>query len=165
SWLMSRLAFEWLVLTAARSGEVRGAMKCEINEEKALWVIPRERMKSRQEHVVPLAPRCLEIVRQAQEFNPQNELLFPSHRSGEPLSVMRFTSILRTLALANRATAHGFRSSFRDWATEVDKCREVVAEAALAHAVRGKVEAAYRRTKYLEERVGLMERWAAYCRA
>ena len=76
---------------------------------------------------------------------------------------MTLTKVLRDLGLGYRATAHGFRSSFRDWATEVDKCREVVAEAALAHVVRDKTEGAYRRASYLAERRKLMERWASYC--
>jgi integrase len=93
----------------------------------------------------------------------RRKLLFPGARTGKTLSNMTFTKVLRQLKLADKATAHGFRSSFRDWATEHDKVREVVAEASLAHAVEDKTEAAYRRAAYLDERRGLMERWAQYC--
>ena len=156
---VTKLAFEWLVLTATRSGEARGAMWSEI--EGAWWVIPKERMlKGRREHAVPLSRRCLAIVKEARALG-RGPLIFP--RKGEPLSDMAFMKVLRDHDLADRATAHGFRSSFRDWATEVEKAREVVAEAALAHTVRNKVEAAYRRTDYRDERIGLMERWGAFC--
>jgi integrase len=76
---------------------------------------------------------------------------------------MAFTQVLRRMGLGDRVTAHGFRSSFRNWATEADKCREVVAEAALAHAVKDRTEAAYRRTSYMDERITLMARWAKWC--
>jgi integrase len=158
-----KLAFEWLILTATRSGETRGAKWTEIDEKRALWVIPKERMKKgRKEHIVPLSDRCLEIAGEARALNPESPLFFPSE-AGRPLSDMTFTKWLRDRRLADRATAHGFRSSFRNWATEVDKCREVVAEAALAHTVKDKTEAAYRRSVYLEERTSLMRRWADYC--
>ena len=156
---MTRVAFEFLILTATRSGETRGAMKAEIQGQ--LWVIPATRMgKSRQEHRVPLSDRCLVIVEEARFLAPDNPLLFPG-RTGKPLSDMAFLMLLRDNGVD--ATAHGFRTSFRTWATEVDKCREVVAEAALAHKVRDRVEGAYRRSTYVEERVGLMQRWASYC--
>jgi integrase len=160
---ITKLAFEWLILTATRSGETRGALWQEIDEAKAVWAIPKERMKAGVEHIVPLSPRCLEIAKEAHALNPESDLLFPGSRTRRELSDMTFTKLLRDNDLADRATAHGFRSSFRDWCTEVDKTREVVAEAGLAHQVRDKTEAAYRRAAYLDERVGLMQRWAAYC--
>jgi integrase len=164
---VTRLAFEWLILTATRSAETRGARWEEINRRQALWTIPKERMKGRRtkrrEHVVPLPERCLEILEQARALNPRSDLLFPGPRTGAELSDMTLTKVLRDLQIAERATVHGFRSSFRDWATEVDKAREVVAEAALAHNVKDKTESAYRRAVYLDERRGLMERWATYC--
>jgi integrase len=163
---ITKLAFEWLILTATRSGETRGARWEEIDERQALWTIPKERMKGRRtkrrEHVVPLPECCLEILREARALNPRSDLLFPGPRTGQELSDMTLTKVLRDLGIAERATVHGFRSSFRDWATESDKVREVVAEAALAHTV-DKTESAYRRTTYLEERTGLMKRWANYC--
>jgi len=161
---VTKLAFEWLILTATRSGETRGARWDEIDSERLLWTVPEQRMKGRRNHVVPLPPRCLHILKKARALNPSNELLFPGPRTREELSDMTFTKVLRDLKLHDRATAHGFRTSFRGWATEHDKSREVVAEAALAHAVSDKTEAAYHRAVYLEERVGLMKRWALYCR-
>jgi integrase len=159
----TKLAFEWLILTTTRSGETRGAAWLEIDEANGLWLIPPSRMKAGVEHVVPLSPRCLEIAKQARALNPKSVLLFPGPRTGEQLSDMTLTKVLRDLGFADRATAHGFRSTFRDWASEVDKCREVVAEAALAHAVRDKTEGAYRRATYPEERSALMIRWASFC--
>jgi integrase len=159
---ITKLAFEWLILTATRSGETRGATKHELQGTQ--WVIPKERMKARQEHVVPLSARCLEMARQVIDLNRSSSLLFPG-RTGKALSDMTFTKLLRDIGLADRATAHGFRSSFRDWCTEVDHTREVVAEAALAHLVRDKTEAAYRRSTYLEERQALMQRWADFSTA
>jgi len=157
---VTKLALEFLILTATRSGETRGAMKAEIQGQ--LWLIPATRMgKSRQEHRVPLSDRCLAIVEEARSLAPANPLLFPS-RTGRPLSDMTFVKVLRDLGLADRAVPHGFRSSFRDWATEVEKSREVVAEAALAHTVRNQVEAAYRRATYLDERRKLMNSWATF---
>jgi integrase len=160
---ITKLAFEWLILTATRSGETRGAQWDEIDIKKALWTIPERRMKGRREHVVPLPPRCLQILKTARALNVGSELLFPGPRTGEELSDMTLTKVLRDIEIADRATVHGFRSSFRDWATEHDQVREVVAEAALAHAVKDKTEAAYRRAGYLDERRELMRRWARYC--
>jgi integrase len=120
-------------------------------------------MKAREAHVVPLPRRCLAVAQQARAFNPDSELLFPGPRTRTALSDMTFTKVLRDLGLGDQATAHGFRSSFRNWATEVAKVREVVAEAALAHSVRDKTEAAYRRSTYLDERRKLMEKWARHC--
>jgi integrase len=159
SWPITRLAFEWMVLTAARPGEVRGATKAELQGD--LWVIPKERMKAGAEHVVPLPRRCQEIAREAAAIAP-GALLFPN-KKGEPLSDMTFTKLLRDQGLADRASAHGFRSSFKDWAAEVAKARDEVSEAALAHVVPQKVRKAYLRTKFLPERRQLMEDWAAHC--
>jgi integrase len=154
---MTRLAFEFLIMTATRSGETRGARKDEILGQ--LWVIPATRMKGRREHRVPLSNRSMEIVKEARALAPDNPLLFPGRR-GRPLSDMAFSMILRESGVD--AVPHGLRSTFRDWCTEIDKCREPVSEAALAHAVRG-VEGAYRRSDYLAERTELMQRWASYC--
>jgi integrase len=162
----TKLAFEWLILTATRSGETRRAVWSEIDEARALWVIPSHRMKGsqqrRKEHRVPLSPRCLEILAAARALRLGSELVFPNRQTGKALSDMVFIKLLRDLGLGGEATAHGFRSSFRDWATEIDKVREVVAEAVLAHSVRDKTEGAYRRTTYLGERRELMERWATF---
>jgi integrase len=162
----TRLAFEWLILTATRSGETRCAAWSEIDEQRALWIIPRQRMKgsgaNRRDHQVPLPARCKDILAEARALNHDRRLVFASSLTGKSLSDMTFTKLLRDTGFASKATAHGFRSSFRDWATEVDKVREVVAEAALAHSVKDKTEAAYRRATYLQERCALMERWAGY---
>ena len=149
-----KLCVEWTILTATRSAEARGARWSEIGG--AWWTIPRERMgKTRAEHVVPLSRRCVAILKEARALNPRSELIFPG-------LVGRLSPNALLRAIPSGATIHGFRSSFRDWATECGE-REVVAEAALAHTVRNKVEAAYRRTDYRDERVGLMQRWANHC--
>src|SRR5215813_6772087 len=116
-------------------------------------------------YIVPLSPRCLEMLEQVRAVNrstPLTGLIFPASPGG-PLSNMAFIEVLRRLGLGHTATAHGFRTSFKDWATEVAKVREVVSEAALLHTVKDKTEAAYRRAIYLEERITLMARWASFC--
>jgi integrase len=165
SWAATRFAFEWLILTATRSGETRLVHWSEIDEAAATWTIPETRMKSRKAHVVPLSPRCLEILRMLRRVYPSapSDLLFPSMKPGAPLSDMTLTKVLRDMGVTDRATVHGMRSAFRDWATEVAKAREVVAEAALAHSVRDKTEASYRRAAYLDERKALMAAWATFC--
>lgn len=165
SWPATRLAFEWLVLTATRSGETRLAHWSEIDEEAALWTIPAERMKAKRPHVVPLSGRCLEILRALRAVYPSapENLLFPGSKVGSPLSDMTLTKVLRDMGLADRATAHGFRSSFKVWCAEVARARDEVSEAALAHAIPEKVRAAYLRTDFLQERKALMTKWARFC--
>lgn len=156
-----KLAIEFLILTAARSGEVRGAVKEEIDLDAALWTIPAERMKAEREHVVPLSPRAIEIVKAASALAPQSALVFPSARTwNKPLSDMALTMALRRMRPG--ITAHGFRSTFRDWASETTDFPSEVVEMALAHAIPNRVEAAYRRGNLLEKRRGLMDEWAAY---
>jgi integrase len=155
-----RLAFEFLILTAARTGEVLGATWSEIDLDETLWIIPAERMKSSREHRVPLAPRCVEILRRTKELAAGSEFLFASRSIRKPLSNMVFLMALRRLKVD--ATAHGFRSAFRDWASERTNFPTEVCEAALAHTVKSKVEAAYRRGDLLEKRQALMETWAAF---
>lgn len=155
---ITKLAFEFLILNAARSGEVRLAPKAEIDLEKGLWVIPAERMKGGKEHVVPLSSRSVEIAKAAKALFPDNELLFPSSNNPKkPLSDMALTELLRRLKI--EATAHGFRSSFRDWASEETAFPREVSEMALAHTIGSKVEAAYRRGILLEKRRLLMADW------
>ena len=160
----SALALEWLILTATRSGETRGATWAEIDENKALWTIPPKRMKMKRAHQLPLPPRCLEILGRLRATYPSEpqHVLFPG-AGGRPMSDMTLTKLLRDWGLADQATVHGFRSSFKDWCAEVERVRDEVSEAALAHAVKGQVRAAYLRTEFLPERVELMERWAAFC--
>ena len=156
-----RLAFEFLILTAGRSGEVRGALWSEFDLKCQLWTIPALRMKATREHVVPLSPRAVEIVETARKLSPESELLFPSGRSADkPMSDMTLTMVLRRMKID--ATAHGFRSSFRDWAAEETTFPSEVVEMALAHAIGNKVEAAYRRGKLLEKRRQLMAAWANF---
>ena len=140
--LATRLAFEFLVLTATRSGEVRGARWEEVDFDNALWTVPASRMKSRKAHRVPLSGPALAVLREARECLSAAELVFPSPR-GKPLSDSTISALVRTLQI--KAVPHGFRSSFRDWCGESSVDREV-AEACLAHVVVNKVEAAYRRT-------------------
>lgn len=164
-WSTTQVAFEWLILTATRSGETRMARWAEIDEKAAKWTIPDVRMKVRKTHVVPLPPRCLEILQELRARYPSGptDLLFPNMKVRAPLSDMTLTKVLRDMGLADQATVHGMRSAFRDWASEVARAREVVAEAALAHTVRDKSEAAYRRATYLDERKVLMAAWATFC--
>lgn len=158
-----RLALRFLILTAARSGEVRGATWSEIDTAKALWTIPASRMKAKKEHVVPLAPAALEILELALSLRKTaspDECVFPGLR-GQPLSDMTLTKVLRMTA-KTKWTVHGFRSSFRDWAAESTTFPSEVAETALAHTIPNKVEAAYRRTNFLEKRKEMMAQWADY---
>jgi len=159
--LAARLCFRLLVLTAARSGEVRGATWGEIDLDARLWTVPAERMKANVEHRVPLSKAALAVLEQARALKDKSNLIFPSPRKpGQTLSDMAMTKMLRDVKLAGRATTHGFRSSFRDWCAETDKPREL-AEAALAHTVGG-VEGAYFRSDLIERRRRLMEDWARY---
>lgn len=158
----TRLCLEWLILTAARSGEARGAAWAEIDQKQALWTLPAERMKGRREHVVPLCGRCVEIVKEARALGRKGPLVFPSELSGEMLSDMTLTKLLRDMDYAKVATVHGFRSTFKTWSGEVDKARDEVSEAALAHQDGNAVRAAYLRAQYLDERAELMSRWEKF---
>ena len=154
-----KLAFEFLVLTATRSGEVRGALWAEIDQDEGAWIIPAPRTKGNREHRAPLCRRVLEILEEARALGRGSPLVFPGLH-GKPVASTALSELLRELEIA--AVPHGFRSSFRDWAAEeTDHPREVV-EAALAHRVRNQVEAAYRRTDLFERRRRVMEDWAAY---
>jgi integrase len=157
----SRLALQFAILTAARSGEVRMAAWEEIDWEQELWTIPASRMKANREHVVPLSKPALRILRRCAELRLGDEaLIFPGSRRGKPMSDMTLSKLLREMKAP--FTAHGFRSSFRDWASEETEVQGEVAEAALAHMVRDKTEAAYRRGNLLEKRRGLMGDWGSY---
>lgn len=158
----SRLALEFTILTAARSGEVRHAVFDEFDLEAKLWTIPEERMKARREHVVPLCTRAVRIIERCTELRiPGLPLVFPGARMRKPMSDMTLTKLLRDMK--ETCTVHGFRSAFRDWASEETNHQSDVAEAALAHAVKDKTEAAYRRGNLLEKRRLLMDDWAAHC--
>ena len=153
------LAFEFLVLTASRSGEVRGARWEEIDFETATWTVPGERMKTGRPHRVPLSRRALEVLAEARELADYSGLIFPSPR-GKVLSDMTISKLVKELGIP--AVPHGFRSSFRDWCGETGKPREI-AEAALAHVVGG-VEGAYARSDLFKRRAELMEAWCDYLR-
>ena len=154
-----RLAFEFLVLTAARSAEVRLATWAEINAADRMWTISALRMKAKREHRVPLCGRALEVLDAARALGDGSTLVFPM-RSGRPIAMSTLPKMLQYHEIA--AVPHGFRSSFRDWASErTDHPREVI-EAALAHVVQNKVEAAYARSDLFERRRALMDDWAAY---
>jgi len=158
-----RLAFEFLILTAVRSGEMRGARWSEIDFAAKLWTIPKERMKAGKAHVVPLSARAMAILERMRELRrgADQALVFEGAKLGRLMSDMTLTRVLRRMTVD--ATAHGFRSSFRDWAAEATNFPREVAEAALAHAVESRVEAAYRRSDLLEKRRKLMEAWAGFC--
>ena len=158
--LAVRLAFEFLVLTAARWGEVRWAEWTEIDRENGVWTVPAKRMKSNREHRVPLCGRALEILDEARKLvEGTSPFLFPN-RVGKQLEEKQLRRMFRKHGIV--AVPHGFRSSFRDWAAEeTDHPREVI-EAALAHVVQNRVEAAYRRTDLFERRRRLMNDWEAY---
>ena len=154
-----KLAFEFLVLTAARSAEVRLATWTEINTADRVWTISAMRMKAKREHRVPLCRRALDILDAALALGDGNPLVFPI-RSGKAISASTLPKMLQYHRIA--AVAHGFRSSFRDWAAEeTDHPREVI-EAALAHVVQNKVEAAYARSDLFERRRRLMDDWEGY---
>ncbi len=154
-----KLAFEFLVLTATRSGEVRGAQWAEIDTTDHVWTLSAQRMKAKREHRVPLGGRALEILDAARKLGDGNPHVFPM-RSGRPISASTLLKMLNDLRIA--AVPHGFRSSFRDWAAEkTDHPREVI-EAALAHVVQNKVEAAYARSDLFERRRLLMDDWSEY---
>jgi integrase len=160
----SRLALQYAILTAVRSGEVRGATWEEVDFKGGLWIIPPDRMKAKREHVVPLSQPALAILQRCKELRLKDEpLIFPGSRPKQPMSDMTLTKLMRELKVP--FTVHGFRSSFRDWVSEETDVQGEVAEAALAHTVPNKTEAAYRRGGLLEKRRALMRDWAAYCTA
>jgi integrase len=175
-------ALEFTILTAARSGETLGARWQEIDfvgsfgslivgglprgdkmEEfdRGVWTVPPQRMKAGREHRVPLSGRALEIVRAMHEVR-SSEYVFPGQSANRPLSGTAFDQVLRRMKIED-ATPHGFRSSFRDWSAETTSFANEVCEAALAHVIENKAEAAYRRGDLFEKRTKLMEAWAAYC--
>jgi integrase len=153
-------ALEFVILTAARTSEVLSAAWGEINFGARMWVVPADRMKGGKEHRVPLCDSALAILREMEEVR-QNELLFPGFKQGRPLGPMSLRRVLHELRPG--VTTHGFRSTFKDWAAECTHAPNFVSEAALAHVVADKVEAAYRRSDLFEKRRNLMDAWAAHC--
>ncbi len=153
-------ALEFVILTAARSGEVLGAQWDEFDLEARVWTVPAARMKGGREHRVPLSARVVEMLRGMEQMR-FSEYVFPGARRGHPLSAMSLKMVLHRMKVDT--TVHGFRSAFRDWAGERTTFPREVAEAALAHLVGDAVERAYRRGDALEKRRHLMDAWAAFC--
>ena len=162
AWLGTKLTFRFLVLTTARSGEVRGATWAEIDPDAALWTIPPTRMKASDEHRVPLSDAALEVLSEAEGIADESGLLFPSPR-GKPMSDVTLSKLLRENHVP--AVPLGFRSSFRDWAAQQTTFPRAVMEAALAHRVADEVQAAYFRSDLLEKRRALMQQWADYVKS
>ena len=159
SGLVTKLAFHFLVLTAARSGEVRGATWDEIDLDNVTWTVPAERMKARREHRVPLSRRALEVLNEAEKLSGNTGLIFPSP-TGRILPDSNLSKMLRRSGI--ESTAHGMRASFRQWAAERTNTPREVCELALAHVNSDAVEAAYQRSDLFDLRRKLMESWASY---
>jgi integrase len=158
-------ALEFTILTAARSAESLGARWCEFDLVAKAWTVPAARMKTGKEHRVPLSGSALAILKGLAEVRADEDqagLVFPGARWRRSLSNMAMTMALRRMGRAD-LTVHGFRSTFRDWAAELTSFPNHVVEAALAHAIGDKVEAAYRRGDLFEKRRRLMEAWATFC--
>lgn len=154
-------ALEFLILTTTRTGETLGARWEEIDFKERMWTIPAERMKAAKPHRVPLSSRAVAILKEMKEIR-RNEFVFPGAKQGRPFSQMALLMLLRRMGYGH-VTAHGFRSSFRDWAAERTSFSREAAEMALAHAIPDAVEAAYRRGDLLEQRRKLAEAWRRYC--
>lgn len=154
-------ALELTILTAARSGEVRGARWSEINLDEKIWVIPAERMKAGKEHRVPLAAPAVALLKELIR-SEDKELVFPGAKPGKTISDMTLGAVLKRMDCPD-ITTHGFRSTFRDWCSEKTTYSNEVVEMALAHAIKNATEAAYRRGDMLEKRRALMNDWATYC--
>ena len=154
-------ALEFLILTAARTGEVIGARWDEVDPVEKMWVVPAARMKARREHRVPLSAGAVAVLKEMKEIR-ESDFVFPGGKKGKPLSNMAMLAVLKRMD-RGELTAHGFRSSFRDWAAERTNFAREVAEMALAHMVGDKVEAAYRRGDLFQKRRQIMEAWARFC--
>jgi integrase len=154
-------ALEFTILTAARTGEVIGARWDEISMMERLWTVSADRMKAGKEHRVPVSEAAMAVVGEMQRIR-ESEFVFPGGRKGRPLSNMSMLAVLKRMDQGD-LTAHGFRSTFRDWAAERTNFPREVAEMALAHTVGDKVEAAYRRGDLFQKRRQLMEAWARFC--
>lgn len=155
---MGALALQLQILTAGRSGEARGARWSELDLVNAVWVIPKERMKAKREHRIPLPRQAVELLQQQPRID-DSDLVFPSSRN-TPLSDMTLTAVMRRLKRSE--VPHGWRSTFRDWVGDCTEYPSELAEIALAHAVGSKVEQAYRRGDMLEKRRSMMQEWADF---
>ena len=155
---ISARALEFAILTAARTGEVIGAKWSEIDLDDGVWTVPAERMKGAKEHQVPLSKRAMAILDDLPR--ERGGYVFPGAKAKSPLSNMAMLELLRGM---NGYTVHGFRSTFRDWAGDRTNYAREVIEHALAHQIKDKAEASYRRSAALDKRRRLMEEWAKYC--
>jgi integrase len=154
-------ALQFLILTAARSGEVLGATWSEVDLDGGIWVVPAPRMKAGKEHRVPLSEAALNVLKSVDVGLRPKDYLFWGKSPDRPLSNMAMSMLLRRMV--PNVTVHGFRSSFRDWAAEISAFSHEVCEMALAHTIPNKAEAAYRRGDLLDKRRELMEAWALFC--
>jgi integrase len=160
---VAALALRFAILTAARTGEVIGARWREVDVQGAVWTVPAGRMKAGREHLVPLSDAAEDVLRKVMPLRPNTgAFVFPGAKPDKPLSNMALLMLLRRMGRTD-LTAHGFRSTFRDWCAEATNYPREVAEAALAHALRDKTEAAYQRGDLMEKRRRLMTEWAAFC--
>jgi integrase len=157
-------ALEFCVLTATRTGETIGARWSEVDLEAAVWTVPAGRMKAGKEHRVPLSGAAVAVLRAMAPLRPEegDGFVFPGGKADGPLSSMAMLMLLRRMGRGD-LTVHGFRSAFRDWCEEATSTPHAVSEAALAHAIGDKVEAAYRRGDLFAKRRALMEEWARFC--
>ncbi len=162
AWPSTKLAFEFLTLTATRSGETTGARWDEINLETRTWEISCGRMKGGKAHRIPLSNQALEVLDRARELTDDSGLIFPS-MTGKVMTDSTVSKLLRENGV--NGTPHGMRSSFRDWAAEMTDCPREICEFALSHVVGNAAELAYRRTDYFERRRELMQSWADYIRS
>ena len=169
--MVTKLALEFLVLTAGRSGEVRGAMwdeidfgpvECANHANRAVWEIPAARMKAKKAHRVPLSDRAVEILHTAKNLTDGTGMVFPGTKIGKPLSDATLSKLVKELGFD--VDVHGFRTSFRTWAQEKTNFPHEVAESALAHVVKNKAEAAYARSDLFEKRREMMQAWADFIR-
>ncbi len=156
----ARLAFEFLILTAARTNEVLKARWDEVDFIGQTWTVPAHRMKAGREHRVPLSPRAMALLQSARGLRDGSSFIFPGRSLDAPMSNMVFLMLLRRMGAS--FTAHGFRSAFRDWASECTNFPREVCEKALAHSIKDKTEAAYRRGDLFAKRAELMTAWADY---
>lgn len=154
------LALRFLILTVARSGEVRGMTWAEIDLENGLWVVPGSRMKAHKEHRVPLTNEALAVLEAARGVDA--DLVFPGRKRGRPMSDMTLAAVIKRMGRTD-STPHGMRSTFRDWVAERTNIPREIAELSLAHEVGSVVERSYRRSDLLAKRRDLMERWARFC--
>lgn len=155
-------ALEFAILTAARSGEARKAVWAEIDLEKQVWIVPAERMKAGKEHHVPLSAAAVKLLKALPRIDGEN-WVFPGRKSGKPLSDGAFKEILKAMGVHEKATPHGFRSTFTDWARACTDYPRDAVEFALAHGLRDKTEASYFRNNLFDKRKLLMADWAKYC--